>query len=30
MQVRIFSQRLREETYGYQVRHFRFANGRVK
>jgi hypothetical protein len=29
MQVRVSTQRLREEAYGYQVRHFRFAN-RVK
>jgi hypothetical protein len=29
MQVRVSTQRLREETHGYQVRHFRFAN-RVK
>jgi hypothetical protein len=30
MQVRVSTQRLREEAYGYQIRHFRFANGTVK
>lgn len=30
MQVRVSTERLREGAYGYQVRHFRFAYGRVK